>query len=401
VERSGRAVDARISPLGCRVRVLVAEDDVDIRDLLEITVASLGHDVRSARDGLEAWELFQADGADVIISDWLMPRMQGTELCRRVRSIEGVPYVYFVILTALDSEEHMLQGMQAGADDYLTKPFTIGALQARLVAAARVTTLHRALAQRDAERALALARHAAVLRVARRFAAEGDPDALLKHVVEEAVTLVDGEVGAVYRWDELHGCLAPVAMQAAPASVNATSTQQIGRGEVRLGEGAVGRAAELRAPVVDNANGGAEIVAPLLHEGRLVGALAIRTGKTGLTFSEENVESLEMLAGVAASALVGLERAQLVAVALAARELAHILNNDLALPVGAMELLREDPALPPQLRQIVEEASAGLASAAGHVRRLQQVVRIQTKETPVGPALDLERSAGSSNVAGV
>ena len=115
------------------MRVLVAEDDVDFRDLLEIAVASLNHDVRSARDGREAWEILQQEGADVVISDWLMPHMQGTELCRLVRAMEGVPYVYFVILTALDSEEHMLQGMQAGADDYLAKPFTIGALQARLV----------------------------------------------------------------------------------------------------------------------------------------------------------------------------------------------------------------------------------------------------------------------------
>jgi CheY-like chemotaxis protein len=389
------------------VRVLVAEDDVDIRDLLEIAIASLGHDVRSARDGQEAWDLFQADGADVIISDWLMPRMQGTELCRHVRASEGTPYVYFVILTALDSEEHMLKGMQAGADDYLAKPFTIGALHARLVAAERVTMLHRALAHRDAERALSLARHAAVLRVARRFAAEGDPDSLLRNVVEEAVALVDGEDGAVYRWDDIHSCLTPVATSPAtpPAALptartsalTPTRTSRLGDRTVHLGEGAVGRAAELRAPVVAQIDGvGAEVVAPLLHEGRLVGTLAIRTGRIGLTFSDENVESLEMLAGVAASALVGLERAQLVAVAMAARELAHVLNNDLALPVGAMELLREDPSLVPHLRQIVEEASIGLASAAGHVRRLQQVVRIQTKETPVGPALDLERSAGVS-----
>ena len=380
------------------MRVLVAEDDVDIRDLLEIAVASLGHAVHTARDGQEAWEIFQAEGADVIISDWLMPRMQGTELCQRVRATDGVPYVYFVILTALDSEEHMLKGMQAGADDYLAKPFTIGALQARLVAAQRVTTLHRALAQRDSERALALARHAAVLRVARRFAAEGDPDSLLRNVIEEAVALVDGEIGAVYRWDDLHTCLMPVATSTvgAPVTTVASFEGRLGESNVRLGEGAVGRAAELRTPIVENANGiGAEVVAPLLHEGRLVGTLAIRTGRTGLTFSHENVESLEMLAGVAAAALVGLERAQLVAVALAARELAHVLNNDLALPVGAMELLREDPTLLPHLRQIVEEASSGLASAAGHVRRLQQVVRIHTKETPVGPALDLERSAST------
>jgi len=382
------------------VRVLVAEDDVDIRDLLEIAVASLGHDVRSARDGQEAWDMFQADGADVIISDWLMPRMQGTELCRNVRAVADIPYVYFVILTALDSEDHMLKGMQAGADDYLAKPFTIGALQARLVAAERVTMLHRALDQRDRERALSLARHAAVLRVARRFAAEGDPDSLLKNVIDEAVRLVDGEIGAVYRWDELHTCLMPVAITAieTPVSTAASFGGRLGESNVRLGEGAVGRAAELRAPIVENSSEtGAEIVAPLLHEGRLVGTLAIRTGRTGLAFSHENVESLEMLAGVAAAALVGLERAQLLAVALAARELAHVLNNDLALPVGAMELLREDPALLPHLRQIVEEASLGLASAAGHVRRLQQVVRIHTKETPVGPALDLERSAGNGS----
>lgn len=380
------------SPPGCTVRVLVAEDDADIRDLLEIAVASLNHEVRSARDGREAWELFQADGADVIISDWLMPRMHGTELCRLVRGADGVPYVYFVILTALDSEEHMLQGMQAGADDYLAKPFTIGALQARLVAAERVTTLHRALAQRDAERALSLARHAAVLRVARRFAAEGDPDSLLRDLIVEAVALVDGEVGAVYRWEETAERLVPVALSTArPVGPGAP---QVSQASLRLQEGAVGQAAHHRAPIVTNHGSPvAEVAVPLLHEGRLVGGLAIQSGRAGLTFSSEDVESLEMLAGVAAAALVGLERAQLVAVTLAARELAHVLNNDLALPVGALELLREDPALLPHLRQIVDEAGAGLASAAEHVRRLQQVVRIQTKETPVGPALDLERSA--------
>jgi CheY-like chemotaxis protein len=376
------------------MRVLVAEDDADIRDLLEIAVASLDHDVRSARDGQEAWEIFQAEGADVIISDWLMPRLQGTELCRHVRAHDGHPYVYFVILTALDSEEHMLQGMQAGADDYLAKPFTIGALQARLVAAERVTTLHRALAQRDAERAVSLARHAAVLRVARRFAAEGDPDALLRHLIVEAVALVEGDVGAVYRWDETAARLVPVASSSVDDA--ADRAPGLGHDNLRLDEGAVGRAAQTHAPVVTADDGHSDVAVPLLHEGRLVGSLAVRTGARGLTSSQEHVESLEMLAGVAAAALVGLERAQLVAVTLAARELAHVLNNDLALPVGALELLKEDPTLPAHLSQIVEEAGAGLQSAAGHVRRLQQVVRIQTKETPVGPALDLERSADRS-----
>jgi GAF domain-containing protein len=255
-----------------------------------------------------------------------------------------------------------------------------------------VTRLHRALAQRDAERALSLARHAAVLRVARRFAAEADPDALLRDLIVEAVALVDGEIGAVYRWDETAERLVPVTTS--PGALPPGDDARLGRTALALDEGAVGQAAQQRAPVVVNQAGhAAEVAVPLLYEGRLVGGLAIRSGRAGLTFSHEDVESLEMLAGVAAAALVGLERAQLVAVTLAARELAHVLNNDLALPVGALELLREDPDLVPHLRQIVEDAGTGLASAAGHVRRLQQVVRIQTKDTPVGPALDLERSA--------
>jgi CheY-like chemotaxis protein/putative methionine-R-sulfoxide reductase with GAF domain len=373
------------------VKILIAEDDNDIRAVLELAVASLGYDVCSARDGREAWQLFQAEGADVIISDWLMPGLEGTELCRLVRSAEDVPYVYFVILTALDSEEHMLQGMQAGADDYLNKPFTIGALQARLVAAERVTALHRALDQRDAERALALSRRAALLRVARRFAAEADPDTLLQDLIVEAVALVQGEVGTVYRWDEGQQRLVLVATSS-PGEPSGLP--------LPLGESAVGLAAERREAVLISGPGdgaaepaASEVAIPLLHEGRLVGSLSVRTSRAGLAFSDEDVESLELLAGIAAAAEVGLERAQLLAVTLAARELAHLLNNDLAVPVGALELLAEDGALPPRLRDIVDQGRIGLNDAADHVFRLQQLIRFETKKTPIGPALDLDRSA--------
>ena len=380
------------------MKVLVAEDDDDIRAVLELAVESLGYDVQSAQDGQEAWELFQAEGADVIISDWLMPRLEGTELCRLVRAADGVPYVYFVILTALDSEEHMLQGMRAGADDYLSKPFSIGALQARLVAAERVTGLHRALAQRDAERALALARRAALLRVARRFAAEADPDSLLRDLIVEAVALVGGEVGVVYRWDERDGLLLPAAISSAEGMPGPALT---------LGEGAIGQAAERREPVVVDPRhtdarsydgsrdtwSTAEIAVPLLHEGRLVGSLSVRSTRPDAAFTDEDVESLELLSGIAAAAEVGLERAQLLAVTFAARELAHLLNNDLAVPVGALELLLADASLPPGLREIVEQGQSSLSSAAEHVRRLQQLVRFETKKTPIGPALDLDRSA--------
>jgi len=375
------------------VRILVAEDDSDIRSLLNVAVEMLGHEVVVAHDGLEAWELFRAGGADTIISDWLMPRMEGPELCRRVRDYGG-PYVYFVILTALEGERHMLDGMRAGADDYLSKPFTIGALQARLVAAERVSTLHRELARRDAERAQALVRRASVLRVVRGLAARADPTKLLSELIDEAVALVGGTGGVVFRWDEAHAVLLPVAH-----TDGAPEARPLG-----LGDSTAGRAAKRRAPVFatdgrpaaddDGASGG-EFAVPLLHEGRLFGSLVVTSPSTSPRLSDEDVESLELLAGIAVAALVGLERAQLEAITLAARELAHVLNNDLALPVGAIEMLQEDPELPVHLRDLVDGSAAGLNAAVEHVRRLQQVIRFERKDTPVGPALDLDRSVGS------
>jgi CheY-like chemotaxis protein len=365
------------------LRILVAEDDDDIRSLLCVTVETLDHEVVAARDGLEAWELYQAQGADVIISDWLMPRMEGTELCRRVREAPG-PYTYFVILTALEGERNMIDGMVAGADDYLTKPFTIGALQARLVAAERVTRLHRELARRDREQEEALIRRAAVLRVARQFAAEADPNRLLNDLIVQAVALVGGVGGVVFRWDEQGGVLAPVAQTEGTPEVH----------PLRLGEHAAGTAAERREPyfAAGAAEGRDAMAVPLLHEGRLLGSLMVAREDGGSPPSEDDVESLELLAGITAAALVGLERAQLEAVTLAAREVAHVLNNDLALPVGVFELLQDDPDLPPHLREMMEGSAQGLAAAVEHVRRLQQIVRFERKQTPVGPALDLDRS---------
>ena len=374
------------------MRILVAEDDADIRSLLNVAVETLGHEVVAAQDGLEACELFQAQGADAIISDWLMPRMEGTELCRRVRE-HGGSYVYFVILTALEGERHMLDGMKAGADDYLSKPFTIGALQARLVAAERVSNLHRELARRDAERAQALVRRATVLRVARGFAAEADPSQLLSELIVEAVALVGGSGGVVFRWDEAQALLVPVAH-----TDGAPDARPLG-----LGENSAGMAAERRAPVFATEAGGVpsgEIAVPLLHEGRLFGSLMVTRTATGARLSDEDLESLELLAGIAVAALVGLERAQLEAITLAARELAHVLNNDLALPVGAFEMLRDDPDLPDHLRDLVDGSAEGLNAAVEHVRRLQQVIRFERKDTPVGPALDLDRSVGRGQEGG-
>jgi PAS domain S-box-containing protein len=83
---------------------------------------------------------------------------------------------------------------------------------------------------------------------------------------------------------------------------------------------------------------------------------------------------------------------QMEGIVLAAREVGHLLNNDLAVPTGALEILQRDPTLPVHLRGLVDEAAAALTTAAEHIHQFQQVVRIETKDTPQGPALDLARS---------
>ncbi|HEY3060226.1 MAG TPA: diguanylate cyclase [Chloroflexota bacterium] len=131
------------------MKVLVVEDGRTTRMMLRSAVEGLGHECLTAADGSEAWELFRGQGADVIISDWLMPGIEGPELCRLVRAHPG-PYTYFVLLTAFGDRSHAMEGMQAGADDYLSKTLDVNDLQLRLIAAERVTALHKKLAEQDA-----------------------------------------------------------------------------------------------------------------------------------------------------------------------------------------------------------------------------------------------------------
>jgi len=133
------------------LRVLIADDDAVSRRVLQRAVEQAGHQCSVAADGMQAWEMFQQCAADLLISDWMMPGMDGLELCRRVREHRTPSYTYFILLTALDDKAHFLEGMQAGADDYLAKPFDSEALQARLLAAGRVMALHNQLARKNAE----------------------------------------------------------------------------------------------------------------------------------------------------------------------------------------------------------------------------------------------------------
>ena len=134
-----------------RLKVLVVDDDDGARQSLEQAVRLLGHECRSARDGAEAWAAHQHQPADVILSDWQMPRMDGLELCRRTRVSEGEgPYTYFIFMTSFPDKEHFIRGMEAGADDYHIKPVDLDELRARLASAARVIGVYKRLAEQNA-----------------------------------------------------------------------------------------------------------------------------------------------------------------------------------------------------------------------------------------------------------
>src|SRR5689334_23347831 len=118
------------------MKVLIADDSASARLMIQSAVELLGHECVVAEDGTQAWRLYRDQGADVVISDWVMPGLEGPELFRQVRE-RGGPYAYLILLTVLEDKQYALVGMQAGADDYLTKPLDIDELQVRLIAAER------------------------------------------------------------------------------------------------------------------------------------------------------------------------------------------------------------------------------------------------------------------------
>jgi two-component system cell cycle response regulator len=134
------------------LKILIAEDNAVSRTILKKAVEKFDHECLAAEDGEKAWELYRkTPGVDVIISDWMMPGIEGLELCRLVRGEERNEYTYFIFLTSLGDRDHLLMGLEAGADDYLSKPLDRGELQVRLISASRVTALHRRLAYQNNE----------------------------------------------------------------------------------------------------------------------------------------------------------------------------------------------------------------------------------------------------------
>ena len=295
------------------MRVLIAEDDLVSRTILRRVVEKLGHECLVAEDGAQAWKLYKnTPGVDVVISDWMMPRVDGLELCRMVRGENRDEYTYFILFTVLGDSKHLLVGLQAGADDYLAKPLDRDEMQMRLVAASRVTSLHRQLTQQKAELAQRARQATLGERVSVALIESGSLPTILERCAKAIVRHLDAACVRIWTIDEESG------MQELQAGAGSSCHIDGPLDRVAVGESEIGLIAREHRPQCTDDVLGAPwmsgkdwarrmgIVAfagyPLIVEGRLVGVLA--------TFAREPLgeNAFKTLASVADTMAQGIER---------------------------------------------------------------------------------------------
>ena len=138
-------------------RILVAEDELTFRHMLKTFLTKWGYQVGVVSDGLEAWKVLQGeDRPRLALLDWMMPNMDGVEICRATREKKLAPYIYLLLLTSRDQKQDVVEGIEAGADDYLIKPFDPQELRARIHAGERIIELEdRLIRAQEALRELA------------------------------------------------------------------------------------------------------------------------------------------------------------------------------------------------------------------------------------------------------
>lgn len=152
------------------IKVLIADDDPISRRLLEVSLSREGYPVSVAANGAEALRLLeQQDGPRLAVVDWMMPEVDGVEVCRAVRKRVGESYVYIILLTAKTHPAEIIEGLEAGADDYIIKPFDIHELKARLRAGKRILELQEQLVSAG-ERLRVLATHDSLTGLLNRMA---------------------------------------------------------------------------------------------------------------------------------------------------------------------------------------------------------------------------------------
>jgi DNA-binding response OmpR family regulator len=135
-------------------KILVVDDDQYIRLFLQKRLGARGYEVILAEQGEEAWQKAKSEAPNLIVSDWMMPKMDGLDFCRKVKSDEKLRYAYFILLTARDSQDERMEGIEVGADDYLTKPINDKELLTRVKAGLRINSLQKELASLQHQKAI-------------------------------------------------------------------------------------------------------------------------------------------------------------------------------------------------------------------------------------------------------
>ncbi|MCK4486003.1 MAG: response regulator [Desulfobacterales bacterium] len=133
------------------MKVLIAEDNVVSQNTMKKILEKWGHEVITAKDGREAWQLLQENHIRIVITDWMMPEMDGPTLCRKIRTAKLPNYVYLILLTAKDKKENLVSGFSSGADDFVTKPVNANELRARVKAGERIVKLEENLKKSQAQ----------------------------------------------------------------------------------------------------------------------------------------------------------------------------------------------------------------------------------------------------------
>jgi len=177
------------------VKILIAEDEVVSRHLLQAYLQQWGHQVTAAVDGMEAWRLFQEEDFPLVLSDWVMPQMDGLELIRHIRACPNGAFTYIILLTARTQKQDVIEGLEAGANDFVTKPFDRGELRVRVRAGERIVELERALAAQN--RALREAQAALVQ--TEKLASLGQLAAGMAHEINNPIAYVANNLAVLRR----------------------------------------------------------------------------------------------------------------------------------------------------------------------------------------------------------
>lgn len=138
-----------MSQINTNYEILVVDDSPVYRKLVEQVLASEAYSLLFARDGAEAMKLYEEHAPSIVITDWILPDFCGFELCQRIRSDDTRPYTYIIVMTSNTEKGNVVKGLQAGADDYLTKPFDPGEMLARVGVGRRIVDLNRELAAKS------------------------------------------------------------------------------------------------------------------------------------------------------------------------------------------------------------------------------------------------------------